>query len=55
MTKSQIINCATAFAEDTFDKQMLDLIELIKKQKKFHMQHKTMLLNYCEAHKRALK
>ncbi len=53
MTRAKLIKCATKHAEDNCDKQMLDHLEIIKKQKGFHLQHKTMLLEYCEAFRMA--
>ncbi len=40
----------TKFAEDIFDKQMLDHLDVIKGTKGFHAQHKTMLLEYVYTH-----
>jgi len=54
MTRAKLTKRATKYAEDNFDKQMLDHIEIIKKQKKFHAQHKTMLIEYCETYRRAI-
>ncbi len=55
MTRAKLIKCATKYAEDNFDKQMLDHLELIKSLKDLHAQHKTMLLEYCEAHRISTK
>ena len=54
MTRAKLIKCATKYAEDNFDKQMLDHIELIKNRKGLHAQHRMMLLEYCETYRRAL-
>jgi hypothetical protein len=53
-SKAKLIKTATRYAEDSFDKQMLDLIETIKGNKKLHSQHRTMLIEYNEAHRRRL-
>ena len=45
-TKAQLVKACTKIAEDTFDKQMLDLIEIIKSRKKLHAQHRTTMLEY---------
>lgn len=52
MTRAGLIKCATKYAEANFDKQMLDHIEVIKREKGLHRQHKTMLIEYCETHRR---
>ena len=55
ISRAKLIKQATTYAEDNFDKQMLDLIETVKAHGKLHAQHRTMLLEYCEAHRMRLE
>lgn len=52
MTNAKLIKSVTVIAENLFDKQMLDVLEVVKKVKKLHSQHKFMLLEYYEANKK---
>lgn len=54
-SKAQLVKQCKKIAEDNFDNQMLELLDVIKTTIKLHSQHKFTLLNYIEADKRRVE